>query len=220
MRTKGTTSVPTAVVSSNFGDGSPGAIAGSIMRVESGGGFSVGVGVGVHPDPFHQGKRVVLNIPNYPNDGYVQLRAPGSGAVLLQLQSSAGADQLGMYVATASGDARIKARGYLALHSGDAEYTAAGETMTLLANGNVGVNKQNPVGRLDVQAGLSQNETLNLLATATNNIAALTLKHSGGGVSNRLFADTTNSYTRLKSASALAFHAGNVDWGDTNEFLT
>jgi hypothetical protein len=55
MRTKASTSLRTVVFSSNYGDGSAGAIAGSTTRVESGGGFAVGIGVGVGDFPFHQG---------------------------------------------------------------------------------------------------------------------------------------------------------------------
>lgn len=215
LRNKATPAQTAAVISSNYGGGTTT----STTRLEAAGGFALGVGV----TSFHAGQRVVLNVPNAGNDGWVQVRAPGDGAVLLQLQSSTAVNQLGMYAAVGTGDVRIGARGTMTLHAGNANYTAQNEVVRLLANGNAGVGVTAPQARLDVGVPGGPQSAIHITSQGAGDgdLPALRWRNAAGHDKLEIWTSLGATPTaRIKAAGTLALHAGNVGFTDINEFLT
>lgn len=89
--------------------------------------------------------------------------------------------------------------------------------------GTLGVGTSAPAGRADIVAtGLGEQELLNLISGGVGggDLPTLRWKANDGRVELELWTDSSSGYSRLKSAGALALHAGGVGWTGSNEFIT
>jgi hypothetical protein len=185
------------------------------LAIRGGTGISTGnVGIGVL---YPEARLEVHGAPNQ-NETITMVVRGTSGLGSLNLEDATGARAMSLFSYTAAQQnlTRLKSAGDLTLHAGNAVHDGTNEWVRVTTEGNVRLATTESRARLNVHRPADNPMTIAMVAPGA--VGSLNLLGADGLSSFALFADTSNSHTRLKSRGPLSLHTNAAEgYGGENE---